>query len=299
MSSSAEKTKLEGYDLESCDWIYFYSSRLQTALYLAKVKQRQYVITMMIVLFGVVAVVLLALLPHNSNYIKQSDNQKSLAIIVSGGYDTAYNAKTSVELLHGDGRPWCSLPDLPVISFGHSQTGLEACGGGGPLDYKCARLSNGSWELSHMLAEEPAGRIGHSSWASPLGTVLIGGTYKENSTTELLDDTTDSSTFHFPLKYSKRSVASCLYIIYVSTYIPTTTRIDFCGIELEEEVILTGGLWLVGFHNTTHTTTKVTVYNSDGFLTDLPDFNIGRYGHTCGHFVNSDKLVLFVCEADL
>ena len=139
MSSSAEKTKLEGYDLESCDWIYFYSSRLQTALYLAKVKQRQYVITMMIVLFGVVAVVLLALLPHNSNYIKQSDNQKSLAIIVSGGYDTAYNAKTSVELLHGDGRPWCSLPDLPEISFGHSQTGLEACGGGGPLYYKCAR----------------------------------------------------------------------------------------------------------------------------------------------------------------
>ena len=46
------------------------------------------------------------------------------AIIVTGGIPSK-SAGTSVELLHSDGTPWCSLPDLPEIRYGHTQTGLE------------------------------------------------------------------------------------------------------------------------------------------------------------------------------
>ena len=117
------------------------------------------------------------------------------AIIVSGGND----AEKSVELLHGDGTPWCSLPDLPEVRSHHTQTGLLICGG---VDTEkiwtsCVRFSGGKWEPSHELKKE---RYYHSSWASPRGTVLIGG-MDNDKTTELLDDTTGGSIIHFPLKY--------------------------------------------------------------------------------------------------
>ena len=38
-------------------------------------------------------------------------------------------ALTKTEVLHSDGTPWCSLPDLPEGRMFHSQTGPEACGG--------------------------------------------------------------------------------------------------------------------------------------------------------------------------
>ena len=117
------------------------------------------------------------------------------AIIVSGGND----AEKSVELLHGDGTPWCSLPDLPEVRSHHTQTGLLICGG---VDTEkiwtsCVRFSGGKWEPSHELKKE---RYYHSSWASPRGTVLMGGSFS-GKTTELLDDTTGVSIMHFPLKY--------------------------------------------------------------------------------------------------
>ena len=55
-----------------------------------------------------------------------------------------------------------------------------------------------------------------------------------------------------------------------------------CSIELEDLVILTGGIDV----------TKVTVYNSEGFLMDLPNLNHGRTSHGCGHFVNTDNKVV-------
>ena len=56
-----------------------------------------------------------------------------------------------------------------------------------------------------------------------------------------------------------------------------------CSIELEELVILSGGV---------DTMTKVTVYNKDGFLADWPGLQTGRHSHGCGHFVNSDNKVV-------
>ena len=119
---------------------------------------------------------------------------------MTGGYPSS-SIGTSVELLHSDGSPWCTLPDLPEPRTGHTQTGLEACGG----DYyttpaNCVRLEGGSWTLSHQLVEQ---RLYHSSWASPAGTLLMGGQYNSGArdTTELLDAAIGDSVTSFPLKY--------------------------------------------------------------------------------------------------
>ena len=86
---------------------------------------------------------------------------------------SAERGLTSVELLHDDGSPWCSLPDLPQGLSYHSQTRLEACGGAWHIT-ECVKFSKGNWTTSY--SEEHSFWAGHSSWASPLGTVLIGGT---------------------------------------------------------------------------------------------------------------------------
>ena len=52
-----------------------------------------------------------------------------------------------------------------------------------------------------------------------------------------------------------------------------------CAIELEEVVVLTGGV---------ETLTRATVYTDAGFLRDLPPLNHERHNHGCGHYVNQD-----------
>ena len=127
-----------------------------------------------------------------------------------------------MEALRSDGSLLCSLPDLPEARSSHSQTGLEACGGFyDPVafydsidtdsidDYDedthstevtCVRFRGGNWKHSQTLKWE---RTSHSSWASPEGTVIIGGHFgKVVETTELLNHTTGDSAMHFPLKSS-------------------------------------------------------------------------------------------------
>ena len=106
-----------------------------------------------------------------------------------------------MELLHGDGTPWCRLPELPQDRGHHTQSGLEACGGHyeSATRSTCVSFSGGTWSPSHNLQHE---RRYHSSWASPSGTVLMGGDYSYSlQTTELLDEVTENSVMHFPLKY--------------------------------------------------------------------------------------------------
>ena len=121
------------------------------------------------------------------------------AILISGGF----GAESSVEVLHGDGSPWCSLPDLPEDRCDHTQTGLEACGGWWSAQTTCVRLEAGSWTPSHKLVER---RANHCSWASPAGTLLIGGGYDDHgmNTTELPDANSGDSVTSFPLKYDTR-----------------------------------------------------------------------------------------------
>ena len=128
------------------------------------------------------------------------------AIIVTGGDSAEFDSDiggwvggTSVELLHEDGTPWCSLPDLPQMRQAHTQTGLEACGGHRALT-TCVRFSGGSWALSHQLVEY---RWHHCSWASPAGTLIMGGRYSKK-TTELLDANTGDSVISFAPKHNTR-----------------------------------------------------------------------------------------------
>ena len=57
-----------------------------------------------------------------------------------------------------------------------------------------------------------------------------------------------------------------------------------CAIEFPDVLILTGG---------THTRSKVSVYNmgndSPGYLSDLPDLQVGRADHGCGHYINGES----------
>ena len=113
-------------------------------------------------------------------------------ILVSGGFSGS-SVGRSVELLHTNGSRICSLPDLPYSRRYHSQTGVTACGGVNDASWSTCHTisSNGSWEVSHNLAQA---RGGHSAWASPLGTILIGAQQHSSgrTTTEILMENGDT-----------------------------------------------------------------------------------------------------------
>ena len=116
-------------------------------------------------------------------------------IIITGGYDT----RTSIEVLDPDVSPSsCSLPQLPEGRFGHTLTGLTACGGYGSAATRrsCVTLSESSWIKSHNLVHR---RQDHCAWETDSGIILLGGSLN-NKTTELLKEDGGSEE-HFPLKY--------------------------------------------------------------------------------------------------
>ena len=114
----------------------------------------------------------------------------------------------SVELIREDGTT-CTLPPLPQAMHGHTQVGLEACGGldgyGDGSEYlnSCVTFSAGTWATSHTLA---VSRTGHVSWASyPGGVLLLGGWDRAaQRSTELLSSTSSTTTPQFSLAYETR-----------------------------------------------------------------------------------------------
>ena len=57
---------------------------------------------------------------------------------------------------------------------------------------------------------------------------------------------------------------------------------EACSIQLEDTVIVTGGL---------HSYTRVQEYNLQGSVARLPDLNTGRSLHTCGHYTHNGQMV--------
>ena len=56
-----------------------------------------------------------------------------------------------------------------------------------------------------------------------------------------------------------------------------------CSIELSDKVIITGGYdWTTRFK-------KASVYDLSGFVEDLPDFNVARFDHGCGSYLNENN----------
>ena len=94
-------------------------------------------------------------------------------MIITGGKTTHGTDEPLVELLDEHGKLICSLPNLPDERFGHTQTGLMACGGGNKSHSisTCLTFQNGSWIYSYMTEA----RFSHSSWKSPNGVMLLGG----------------------------------------------------------------------------------------------------------------------------
>ena len=57
---------------------------------------------------------------------------------------------------------------------------------------------------------------------------------------------------------------------------------DACAIEMKDTVILTGG---------SRSLSRVQEYNLQGSVARLPDLNIGRDNHACGHYVHQGQIV--------
>ena len=106
-------------------------------------------------------------------------------------------------------------------------------------------------------------RYAHSSWLSPLGLVLIGGLEynKHVMNAELLG--TGTILFTFEIAFT-----------------------NACGISLVETVVLTGGTdgqFSNGF------SPQAEVYNTSGFVEQLPDLVLPRKNHACGSYVDSNN----------
>jgi len=160
----------------------------------------------------------------------------------------------------------CSLPSLPHYREDHTMTGMTVCGGAGleglnqDLLTSCITFLSGEWVTSHTLGME---RTGHTSWASPQGTILMGGGSIQfpnvGFTSEILvEDGTSVPTFH--MKYD--------------TW-------DVCSIDdpVTNTVVLTGGVY---------TETVVSLYGEEGWLEDLPSLNQGRIYHACAAYYRDD-----------
>ena len=121
-------------------------------------------------------------------------------LLITGGYNS--NERTTVEVFSPSGvRHSCSVPPLPEPRWDLTQDGAVACGGGDPGSATltdCVTLTASGWITSHDLVEK---RKNHVTWSSPAGLLLMGGAYS-GQTTELLSDTSSSSSPSFDLEYS-------------------------------------------------------------------------------------------------
>ena len=110
----------------------------------------------------------------------------------------------------------CILPSLPEKRSYHSLDQLTACGGfdGGVFPYgypllSCSTFSGGKWTTSKRQLKETRGA--HTSWISPIGIVLIGGSpgtsfvepsIGQKSKTTNIISSSGVSTVGFELRYN-------------------------------------------------------------------------------------------------
>merc|ERR1711953_1070640 len=157
----------------------------------------------------------------------------------------------------------CTVSSLPTFRGGHSQEGSMLCGGSADssatatgIKTSCLTLTaEGSWDRITSLLEE---RYGHVSWASPSGTILIGGDGSGSYRTSEKIDESGTSSYSFDLEYDT---------FYA------------CAINLGSSVLLTGGFFSL---------TRVSEYGEAGFIRYLPDLNKGRRQHGCSHYEDGE-----------
>ena len=116
-----------------------------------------------------------------------------------------YVTEKFIEIWSRDAEKSCTLPPLPVLTYGHTQDGDHICGGHREsFSMKsCYVWSEGKWETKVDLLRA---RFGHVSWRTDSGLRLLGGEGRDSrKSSELIKD--GVSQISFPLEY--RVVFSC------------------------------------------------------------------------------------------
>ena len=100
----------------------------------------------------------------------------------------------------------CYIPPLPDTRISHSMDGDILCGGlwvhNPDVQTTCMKFSaeEGSWTYSHTLQEK---RVGHSSWVTGDGLVLMGG-WMSPTTSEILSIGGGQGVPLFTMEYKTR-----------------------------------------------------------------------------------------------
>merc|ERR1711963_130229 len=178
------------------------------------------------------------------------------ALIITGG---SYNDDrlSSVEVYHPGTNTSCTLPSLPEEIAGHSQDGLTQCGGYGSTK-SCHTLNTDTaqWTKTHNLSEE---RVVHYSWWREDGSILLFG--DDYSKTELVSEGNGVSTPGFTLKYETWYA---------------------CSITDTSSFVITGGIYdgSRGWNSST-LTSRVSRYDKNGWVENLPSLLTARGRHGC------------------
>ena len=88
--------------------------------------------------------------------------------------------------------------------------------------------------------------------------------------------------------YSLQINVDIVYMLFIFSWA--------CGIELEDRVVVTGGVgWWDGLPRAT-----VQVYTSEGPQEQLPSLLTSRDGHACAHYLdNQDRVVSITCICNI
>jgi len=180
-----------------------------------------------------------------------------------------YRPSKKVEVYIPAQKKTCVLEeDLPdTYRWGATMCGGLLCGGAdvpSASDY-CLRLDGRTF--SKTPVERSIVQTGFSCWdLGDRGVLIIGYNYDDNDigdrrTTDLVSVNGSTSSPGFPLKHK---------------------IIEGCGIDLGQSFLLSGGVWQTA--SSDGITSIVSRYSTTGWIEDLDDLNIGRWGHACSYY---------------
>merc|ERR1711892_140161 len=210
---------------------------------------------------------LVPVLSANGSFNNNSNGNPQGLLIVGGGQGDGQ----APQLFTGEvfdpslGKSCLLSQHLPDTRMSHTMDDDLLCGGlwvkSQDTQTTCLRFSteDDSWTYSHTLDHK---RVGHSSWITNKGLLLMGGWYSD-TTTELLSLEGGQGVPSFEMEY--RTKYACA--------IP-----DLDG----HSVVLAGG----GFHE--DDSKRVSRYNIHGFVEDMPQLTVGRMDLGCGSYQRDD-----------
>jgi len=200
-------------------------------------------------------------------------NKNENAVLIVGG-SAGKSAVTQSEVFFPRTGKGCLVPEYEFPG-GASGATLNTVGGEtllcGGVEYKaeCYEFTPSNANVWTKYADLNKTRYQHTAWESSQGLVLIGGFI----------------TGGFP--QDSRATAELVRGGIMNFSLPDTRFSCAITDTATDSVILTGGL---------QTSTKVSRYNQNGLVEELPILNHGRHGHSCGSYKDkmTDTLVLIV-----